>query len=579
MTGRGTDIFQECRLGLVRIGEPAVDPVIELLQGKNAEVQEMAAKYKFDKVTPGVVPYKAAYLLGDLRAEKAVPLLIARLGVPAQGERALGHPHRARADRHAAEAVDALVAVLKNAKAEPALRASAADALYMTGDRRAVPTLLEIAKSGYVTVGGQKASDLRANAAIDFARLAGPEHFDAFKALADKETEAQGVFGEALDRLQVAKECGSDLACYGKTLQRPVLAARREGGLRPRLLGRQGGRARCCWPPCSRCVTLAQDRYPVHQAMLFALVRLADKTCKECEEKLDKQIERDEKAVRLPGARSLLAETRVALAQIQNTEPGRPAKAAALADGGDAAPAGAGRQGQASKGGKKRQAGEQDERRIAALRQTALLLDVLDDDGGVDAAADVEVAFDAGAAGVDGGDQVLEDAVGDRLVEGALVAVRPEVELPGLQLDAQPVGDVFDADGGEVGLPGLGAQAGELGRLEADDVVPPRVGVGEGLQGLGGPAGRAGRSCGVGSDGSLRQRRDPVRRLQAAQGAGNIDTSSRRRLTCTGSHARSTCAAFPFRSVWSLSGSSRGSRSSGRPRRRPCAAPSSCPAS
>ena len=69
-------------------------------------------------------------------------------------------------------------------------------------------------------------------------------------------------------------------------------------------------------------LTLSQDRYPVHQAMLFGLARLADKTCKDCEDKLTKQIERDEKAVRLPGARSLLAETRVALAQIQNAEPG-----------------------------------------------------------------------------------------------------------------------------------------------------------------------------------------------------------------------------------------------------------------
>jgi hypothetical protein len=37
-----------------------------------------------------------------------------------------------------------------------------------------------------------------------------------------------------------------------------------------------------------------------------------------CEEKLLKQIERDEQAVRLPGARDLLGETRVALAVIQN---------------------------------------------------------------------------------------------------------------------------------------------------------------------------------------------------------------------------------------------------------------------
>ena len=37
MTGRGANIFQECRLALVRIGAPAVDPLISLFQEKNAE--------------------------------------------------------------------------------------------------------------------------------------------------------------------------------------------------------------------------------------------------------------------------------------------------------------------------------------------------------------------------------------------------------------------------------------------------------------------------------------------------------------------------------------------------------------
>jgi HEAT repeat protein len=329
MTGRGTDIFQECRLGLVRLAQASIDPVIELLQGKNAEVKAMAKQYNFDKVTPGVVPFKAIYLLGDLRAEKAVPLLIDRLGKPAEGSEhsaaliALGQI----ATR---DAVDALIAVLGNPKAEPSRRATAADALYMTGDQRAVPVLLEVARSGYITVGGQKASDLRANAAIDFARLAGPDHFAAFKALADKETEVQGVFGEALDRLQVAKECGSDLACYGKALLDPSWPRAEKAAF---ALGFSGDKAGVplLLGGLRPLLTLSQDRYPVHQAMLFSLVRLADKTCKDCEEKLIKQIDRDEKAVRLPGARSLLAETRVALAQIQNAEP-RAARPATLAD-------------------------------------------------------------------------------------------------------------------------------------------------------------------------------------------------------------------------------------------------------
>jgi len=169
MTGRGTGIFQECRLALVRIGQPAVDPLITLLKDQNPQIQEMAKQYKFDEFSPGVVPHKAAILLGDLRAKKAVPALTERLHQKAHGDE---HRSALIALGYIATpgAVDSILATLKDAKADPAERASAADALFLSGDRRAVPTLLEIAKSGYVTVQGQKASDLRATAADLFDR-------------------------------------------------------------------------------------------------------------------------------------------------------------------------------------------------------------------------------------------------------------------------------------------------------------------------------------------------------------------------------------------------------------------------
>src|SRR5262245_44699895 len=210
MTGRGTGIFQECRLALVRIGAPAIDPMITLLQEKNPEIQEMAEKLHFEdlppKGTPGAVPHKAAIILGALRAKKAVPVLAARLKMKARGDEhrsaliALGYIATPAA-------VEAILGALKDTKADPAERASAADALYLSGDRRAVPTLLELAKSGYVMHEGQKASDLRASSAIALARIAGKETYEPFKALADKETAVEGVFGSALARMQVANEC------------------------------------------------------------------------------------------------------------------------------------------------------------------------------------------------------------------------------------------------------------------------------------------------------------------------------------------------------------------------------------
>jgi HEAT repeat protein len=317
MTGRGTGIFQECRLALVRTGAPAVEPLIQLLEEKNADVQDMATKLKFEEVTPGVVPHKAAILLGDLRAKKAVPALVARLHQKARGDEhrsaliALGYIATP-------SAVEAILADLKDGKADPAERASAADALYLSGDRRAVPTLMEIAKSGYVTQGGQKASDLRASAAIALARIAGKESYDAFAALAEKETEAQGVFGMALDRMQVAKECGEDIACYGKKLNDPSWTRAEKAAFAIAFSGNSKQGLPLLLAAMKPITTMVPERYPVHQAILFGLARLGTRDCKECVEKLDKQIERDEKAVRIPGARDLLGETRVTEAIIQN---------------------------------------------------------------------------------------------------------------------------------------------------------------------------------------------------------------------------------------------------------------------
>jgi HEAT repeat protein len=317
MTGRGANIFQECRLGLVRMGEPAVAPLIELLNEKNAEINEMARALNFEKYSPGIVPFKAAMLLGDLRAAKAVPALAARLKIPAKsGEHksiliSLGFIGTK-------DAVDVLLNTLRDKKADAPTRSAAEDGIYLSGDRRAVPILMETAKSGYVVVQGQKASDLRANAAIDLARIAGPENYDAFKALADKEKEVQGMFGEALDRMQVAKECGDKIECYGKHLADPSWTRAEKAAFWIGFSGNAKQGIPLLLGALKPVASLTPDRFPVHQAILQSLVRLANKNNKEVLDALDKQIDRDETAVRIPGARDLLGETRVTLAVIQN---------------------------------------------------------------------------------------------------------------------------------------------------------------------------------------------------------------------------------------------------------------------
>jgi len=100
----------------------------------------------------------------------------------------------------------------------------------------------------------------------------------------------------------------------------------------------------------------------------------------------------------------------------------------------------------------------------------------------VDATPDLEVSHHAHAKGPAGLDEILEDSVGDVLVERSFIAEGPEVELQGFQLQAQFGRGVCNVDGGEIGLPRSWAKTGELGALEVNLVLASRSRVREHLQ-------------------------------------------------------------------------------------------------
>jgi hypothetical protein len=96
---------------------------------------------------------------------------------------------------------------------------------------------------------------------------------------------------------------------------------------------------------------------------------------------------------------------------------------------------------------------------------------VFDGDRFSDAASGAEGGFDFHEPRLDDGDQVVHDFIGDVLVEDSLVAEALQVDLQALELDAFFVGRVGDRDGAEVGLAGLRADRGELGRDDFDLVI------------------------------------------------------------------------------------------------------------
>ena len=58
--------------------------------------------------------------------------------------------------------------------------------------------------------------------------------------------------------------------------------------------------------------------------------------------------------------------------------------------------------------------------------------------------------------GDDDGNQVRQNPIGHRLMKGALVPVGPDIELQGLEFDAQPAGTYSRVSSAKSGCPVLG---------------------------------------------------------------------------------------------------------------------------
>ena len=106
-----------------------------------------------------------------------------------------------------------------------------------------------------------------------------------------------------------------------------------------------------------------------------------------------------------------------------------------------------------------------------------------------DASAGCEESGHLDVLGVHEAYEVFHNDVYAVFVEVAVVAEAEEVELEALAFDHAAVGEVGDADFGEVGLSGDGTEGGELGAVEAYPVVVFGVFVLEGFEHLGGVVG------------------------------------------------------------------------------------------
>ncbi len=219
MTGRGADIFQPCRVALMRIGKASVRPLVDAHQRKNEKLEADAKKFEF---RPGVVEQKTALVLGDLRAKEAVPTLVAELKKPKAGDNHRGALYALGMIADPSTTKD-VVAVLNDAKVDYNDRISAAEALNFIADPSALPALLTAAKSADIMKDGEKFANIRIAAAMAYARLGAAAEAAAFAPVAAAEKGAPEEFKECATRLEVGKKCNKDVACYAGALDDPSL--------------------------------------------------------------------------------------------------------------------------------------------------------------------------------------------------------------------------------------------------------------------------------------------------------------------------------------------------------------------
>ncbi|HZS41411.1 MAG TPA: HEAT repeat domain-containing protein [Polyangia bacterium] len=314
MTGRGADIFAECRTALVGIGEPAVQPLVDAMNRKNAELEADAKKYEF---IPGIIVQKTAILLGDIRSKTAVPALLAELKKPDDGLKKGVSGHQsviiALGLIGSPDVKAPLLAILTDAKQPNKLRAAAAEALNGAGDTSALPALLKIANESFINMKSHEIDAehgaLVAAAATAYSRLAWAEQANVTwqKLPADlEESDAHVVFKNASARLEVAKACKKDVACYAKMLDDKDSAKAEKAALMLGRLGKPGV------DELAKAVGVSD--LSVRMTVLVGLAQ-AGKASPEVRAALAKQIELDDGKPMIKKA-GVVDEMRVVLAQI-----------------------------------------------------------------------------------------------------------------------------------------------------------------------------------------------------------------------------------------------------------------------
>jgi hypothetical protein len=342
-------VFPQVRAAITRVGKPAIPVLTNLLQEKDAEVAKRAKEKDFDKKAPGNVVYKAALLLGDMRAKEAVPLLTAalksepRIAFYDERSGAPGPPTydgilgalRMIADPGSAAAVRAY---MLDPKTYDGTRPTAIDVYSMlASDEGALTDLAKFMKDE------REEPQIRLAAVIAYGRLARTKEqqkaLDDFgasfedkikkaearlkaarsdddKAMAEDEKQVaeywRDAVSESKQRISIAIDCKADAACYAQALPPTVRDFKPGSPGLPRAeralleLTKMGDKARDQAEALLKGVDTS-ERF-VRQGILMALPRVAPPPCPPCVARLGEVIRKQENTSTLD---FLTTETRI----------------------------------------------------------------------------------------------------------------------------------------------------------------------------------------------------------------------------------------------------------------------------
>ncbi len=234
----GVTFFPEAAFATYQIGRPMEDPLLAVIDGKDAALSAWA---KGHGVVQGALYAKAAQLLGDVGGARAVPPLVQKLSyrdsVPALEMFVRVYAAESLGRMRAKEAVKPISDLLAKEK-DPDARERYCDALVRIGDPAALPALRAAAAAG--------SWEARAGALAALSRLGGESERAAIEAARAKDCAAAcpAAQKKAYDamgaRLDAAKACGTDPACWAGKLADPSAGVRDRAALE---VGRSGGAA------------------------------------------------------------------------------------------------------------------------------------------------------------------------------------------------------------------------------------------------------------------------------------------------------------------------------------------------